>query len=160
MGETKGLIWIDRNIWREDRRDFHGFRVTVKRGGARTSVSVSDVTYGGRRAARRQAYDERARRETGPPVKLKQRNASNTSGIIGVSVSNELTRSGRRIRRWAAIWPVISGTVGKRTFSVGKYGETKARMLAVAARERGVREYLKARRMKWKRMRDPHAGSD
>jgi hypothetical protein len=137
---STGLVRIDRNIWREDRRDFHGYRVMVKRRGRRDGVSISDTSCGGRRAAERQAYAERARRETSPPVKLKRRNANNTSGSIGVSVSRERTRAGRRIRRWSATWPLIPGGVRKKSFSAGRYGETEARRLASGFRRRGIRE--------------------
>jgi len=73
------------------------------------------------------------------------RRTSNPTGIPGVTVSNDRTRAGNRIRRWVALWPTADGGRRKRTFSVPKYGERRAKALAIEAREQGVDELLAAR---------------
>ena len=80
-----------------------------------------------------------------PWNKLHRRSSLSRTGIVGVTISNDRTRAGNRVRRWVAYWPTVDGGHGKRTFSVPKYGERRARALAIEARKQGVDELLTAR---------------
>ena len=81
-----------------------------------------------------------------PPLnKLHRRSSTSRTGIIGVMFTNDRTRAGNRVRRWVAVWPKPSGGMRKRSFSVLKYGERRAKALAIEARKQGVEELLAAR---------------
>lgn len=77
--------------------------------------------------------------------KLKRRYERNTTGEIGVARCVEWTRAGTRSVRYSATWPAASGGSIKRSFSASKYGESRARRLAVQARRRGVAEMFRQR---------------
>lgn len=76
------------------------------------------------------------------PNKVKRVYVLNTTGEIGVARVKERTRSGKVMCRYVASWPLPNGKRGKASFSVGFYGEERAKRLAIRARRRGVAEYL------------------
>jgi hypothetical protein len=49
------------------------------------------------------------------------------------------------VRRWVGQWNTADGRKRNRSFSVPKYGERRARQLAIEARRQGVEELLRAR---------------
>ena len=126
---------------------FHGYHVRVKRGGRRWQRYVNADRFPSRRAAFEEALHIRNRIESRlpPPVKIHRRSSRSSTGIVGVSRPRERTRSGKRFERYVARCYDSHGRVCKRSFSVSFYGEAKARMLAVQAREKGVRLLMEAR---------------
>ena len=68
--------------------------------------------------------------------KIKRTDVRNTTGVIGVALVKERTRSGTCLVRYVGSWPKR----GKASFSVGLYGENEALKLAVASRRAGLRE--------------------
>ena len=73
-------------------------------------------------------------------TKIKSTDIRNTTGVIGVALVKERTRSGKLLVRYVASWPERNGKRGKATFSVGLYGAKEAFRLAVAARRAGLRK--------------------
>ena len=76
--------------------------------------------------------------DTGPH---RDPSSRNTSGIVGVR-RREATRETDEYTYyhyfWEASWTDASGERQKRNFSVNKYGEDKAKSLAIAARKKGL----------------------
>jgi hypothetical protein len=62
--------------------------------------------------------------------------------VIGVSKMLEVTRNGTRAWRYRAGWPTRDGRLRTVSFSVAKYGEAKARRLAIRARRQGLEDLL------------------
>jgi len=59
-------------------------------------------------------------------------------GIVGVSkIIKEV--KGRNYKFWQATWSPKVGTVQKQAYSIKKFGEIKAKELAIKARNKGVR---------------------
>lgn len=133
----------ERLIRRIDHNHFHGWLVSITRRGKRLEKYFSDHP-GGRHDARRRArqFRDRLLATLAPPTRVKTRFSLNTSGIIGVTLSRERTRAGRPLVRYIASWPGRDGTRRKVTFSVGRYGNAKARRLAIQAREEGLEKEL------------------
>jgi hypothetical protein len=126
-------------IARVDHNYFHGFVVTIKRAGKRSSTYFSDKP-NGRAAALRQARAYRDTRldQLPPPVKIKRQYSRNTTGVIGVALTSERTRQGKILQRYKASWPRADGSQGTATFSVGLYGKREALRRAVEARRKGL----------------------
>ena len=80
----------------------------------------------------RQEYAEVARR-------------ASASGIVGVTRVTK-TRKGREYDFWCASFTGRDGVKHMRVFSIGKYGETPAKELAVGARQEGLAELAKRSR--------------
>lgn len=59
----------------------------------------------------------------------------NTSGVLGVRF-NKISQC------WCAIWPGINGGQQMESFSIKRYGEEKAKLLAIVAREEGIKELI------------------
>lgn len=71
------------------------------------------------------------------PGKLKK---SNTSGVLGVHLSQTPNKDGRPRLHWVAEWvPVPNGRPERRRFSVARYGDAEAKALATEAREEAMR---------------------
>ena len=134
-------------IRRIDHNYFHGWAVAIKRGGHRQSKYFSDRP-GGRAAALRRARSYRDALVTilPPPVKVKTKLVTNTTGVVGVALVRERSRAGTPTDRYVAFLPNADRTRGKRSFSLAKYGKQRAFDLAVAARRRAVRELIIARK--------------
>jgi AP2 domain len=135
-------------IRRYEHNYFKGYLVAIERAGRRRTEYFSDKPDGPRAAlARARAFRDAMVAKLPPPTKLKRTNVANTSGVIGVSRTREYTRAGRWLVRYVAMWPVVSSQKrAKASFSVAKYGEMRARALAVRARRDGVAAYIAARR--------------
>lgn len=130
-------------IKRVDHNYFHGFVVVTKRQGRIWSKYFSDKA-GGRAASRSRAraYRDRLLRRLPPPTKIKRRYARNTTGVIGVALVHERTRSGNRVWRYRVSWPLRHGGTGRASFSVPKYGKQEARRRAIAARTEGLAKLM------------------
>lgn len=128
-------------IRRYEHHHFNGWVVSIKRQGKRWVRYFSDKPHG-RQAALRAARAFRAAlvERLPPPIKIKRYYSRNTTGTIGVARVKERTRSGRVLMRYAASWPRPGRRPGRATFSIALYGESKARQLAVQARQRALAE--------------------
>lgn len=74
---------------------------------------------------------------------IKKLTKKNKSGIPGVCRHTD-KRPGR-VDSWRAQWPTITGKHARKSFSVVKYGEDKAKLLAQEAYQTGVELYLKSK---------------
>lgn len=135
-----------RNVQRVDHHHFHGWLVCLKRAGLRHERYFSDEP--GRRSALRSAL--RWRDETAealpPPRKFKRRYVLNNTGVIGVHLARTRTRKGTPVRYYCATWIDDRGRSNKRSFSLAKYGELKARSLAVKTRREALADLLRPSR--------------
>lgn len=66
----------------------------------------------------------------------------NTSGILGVSRTERLGRSGVVESQWQTTYRDINGKVANKKFAIGKYGEIGALREAVGARRDGLLEQI------------------
>ncbi len=138
---TRGISRIDQSSHRT-----HGFFVRVHRRRKIHSAFFSDKKHGGWRQAlaAAQAHYLKMRAELGMPGRVSRRwNAGivrrrGRSGIHGVQ--RIMIRGGRRLRKyWKATWSPERGVVRRKQFSIRKYGEEKAKQLAIRARRAGLR---------------------
>lgn len=131
----------DRLIRRYEHNYFSGWVVEAKRRGRKWIRYFSDKP-GGTAAARRRArrWRDQLLATLPPATKVKRTYVLNRTGVIGVARVKETTRAGRTMWRYVAQWPKRDGSRGKATFSVGRYGETEARRLAIQARGKGLNE--------------------
>ena len=129
-----------RNLHRRDDTDSstHGWLAQVQRRHAIINRMFSDGLYGGRRASLRAAVawrDALLNALHDEHYALWRRNGkrrNNTSGIVGVG---RYAVSGQpHAAYWLAFWNNGEGTRQSRKFSISKYGEGRARALAIAAR--------------------------
>lgn len=129
-----------RNISRVDHNNFHGWFVNVRRRGTRHTQYFSDRAFGGRGGALREAAAWRERLlEKLPASKIltapSSRNRSGTAGVYVILGG----RRGREVVGYGATWNTVTGRRIRKSFSVGRYGKRKARQMAEAAREQGVK---------------------
>jgi hypothetical protein len=68
---------------------------------------------------------------------VKSKNRRNQSGTIGVSLGCKTNPSGGRYWYWIGFWQRDGHNVSRKV-SVLKYGDARARSLAVAARKKGI----------------------
>lgn len=126
----------------------HGYEVRLMRRGETFHKFFGDVPNGGKRkalAAARKYRDELA--ATHQPYSRKEvaqlRSKRNTSGIVGIRLSEEVDRRGPNelvYLYWVAQWSPAPGVRKTRRFSVSKYGEQKAFRLAQKARKDGLKQ--------------------
>jgi hypothetical protein len=72
------------------------------------------------------------------PSKVKRSYVLNKTGVVGVALVKDRTRKGTPVRYYVANWSDTFGRKHKRSFSMLKYGEERARELAVEARRRAL----------------------
>jgi hypothetical protein len=120
----------------------HGYYVRLTRDGKTSAKFFADKSNGGKRAALRSAREYEAglvREAESRPKKRRERLTSrNTSGKVGVSRTAWKTR-GRLSAYWQAHWTTGDGRRKSVKYSISKYGEEKARRLAMKARREGMR---------------------
>ena len=134
-------------IARVDHNFFHGFAVRIKRGGQRWTKYFSDKPEGPAAALQRaRACRDGQVARLPPPTKIKRTSSVNTTGVIGVVFARDRTRAGNISERYFALWPIKGGGNRKKSYSVAKYGRHEARRLAIAARRKGVADYLRSLR--------------
>lgn len=134
-----------RNVQRVDHHHFHGWLVSLKRGGKRHERYFRDQ--GDRKAALARALawrDQRAARLP-PPRKFKRTYSLNKTGVVGVHLARGRTRKGTRVRYYCATWVEAAGQARKRSFSVAKYGAERAFDLAQRARRKALAALLRPR---------------
>ncbi|MFZ1074288.1 MAG: hypothetical protein WAO21_12750 [Verrucomicrobiia bacterium] len=136
---TRGISRIDQR-----EKHNHGFFVRLQRKGIVHSAFFADKSHGGRRRAFRAAqkhfrklekkYTPMTRKSWAQLIRRKGK-----SGIIGVR-RVVVTRRGKQRRvYWQANWSPRPHVVRRRSFSARKFGERKARALAIMARRMGVK---------------------
>ena len=128
-------------IQRYEHHYFRGWKVGTKRQGKRFARCFSDKPHGragALRAAR--AYRDKLVSRLPRPHKVMRSYVLKTTGIIGVALTKEQTRSGKLLRRYVASWLKHDGERGKASFSVGLYGEKEAFRLAICARRAALEE--------------------
>ena len=134
-----------RGISRIDQREkrTHGFFVRLQRKGITRNAFFADRSYGGKRRALRAAQKHFRSLEKKYRPMTRQRWAEmprrkGKSGVIGVQRA-VIKRSGQPRRvYWQANWSPQPYLSRRRVFSVRKFGEKKARALAIMARRIGV----------------------
>ncbi|HEX8186190.1 MAG TPA: AP2 domain-containing protein [Blastocatellia bacterium] len=120
----------------------HGYYVRVTRNGKTESKYFPDRASGGKRAARRAAKEYEADLLEKASL-LKKRppkpSARNTSGKVGISRTSY--RYGAEASEyWQAAWVDHKGRRRSAKYSIKKYGEDKAKRLALKARRQGLLE--------------------
>lgn len=126
----------------------HAWLVTVQRNTIIVNKMFTDHVWGGKRKALQAAEDFRAGLLAQVPqydyylhIRSTVRR-NNKSGMAGVgryeSIDNP--RTGRKSIFWLASWTDEQGVRHRRKFSVLRYGERKAKQLAIAERERRLKE--------------------
>jgi len=135
---TRGIARIDQR-----EKHNHGFFVRLQRKGIVHSAFFADLSCGGKRRAFRAAqkhfrglerkYKPMTRKAWAELLRRKGK-----SGIIGVRRVVIQRRGQPRRVSWQANWSPQPYLVRHRTFSVRKFGERKARALALLARRKGV----------------------
>lgn len=138
---TTGISRID-----QPSHHTHGFYVRVSHRGKIHSAFFSDKKYGGQEQAftAAQVYHLKLRQALGMPRKSTRRWWAETvrrrgrSGIQGVQ--RLIDRRSKPWRKfWRATWSPELGVTRKKQFSIRKFGEAKAKHLAIRARRAGVR---------------------
>jgi len=135
-----------RNIQRVDHHHFHGWLVCLKRAGVRHSRYFRDDPDGKSSLAAATHWRDEMAETLPPPRKFKRRYVLNTTGEIGVHLARTRTRKGTAVRYYCATWVDERGHSNKRSFSLAKYGRTKARSLAVRTRREALADLLRPSR--------------
>lgn len=141
--KTPGICRIDQPSHRT-----HGFFVRVSHRGKIHSGFFSDKKWGGweQAFAAAQAHYLKPRKKLGMARRrLRRWNAEvvrrkGRSGIQGVRRVIIRGVSRRRLKFWQAHWSPLRNVYRKRQFSIRKYGEEKAKQLAIRARRAGLRK--------------------
>jgi hypothetical protein len=138
---TPGICRIDQPSHRT-----HGFFMRLQRKGKIHPAFFTDKKYGGRpqALAAAQAHYRKLAAKLGLPAQKSRRfwaellRRKGSSGIIGVQKFVD-----RRFKRprtyWKATWSPEPYVVRRKQFSARKFGDRKARRLAIRARRTGVR---------------------
>ena len=139
--KTPGICRID-----QPHKRTHGFFLRVQRNGIIHSAFFTDLKYGGKAAALAAArkFHRQATAIFGPSPMLDRRHWAETVGRKGRSgirgVHRVIDRRGKPWRKyWQTKWSPEPGVVRKRRFSIRKFGEERAKQLAIRARRTGVR---------------------
>ena len=138
---TPGICRID-----QPKKHNHGFFVRLQRNGKIHSAFFTDKKYGARpRAfAAAQEYYRKLAAKLGTPVQMSRRNwaeirrRKGSTGIVGVQKSVNRQFKPPRIY-WKATWSPEPYVVRRKMFSAIKFGNAKARLLAIRARRAGVK---------------------
>jgi hypothetical protein len=136
---TRGIARIDQR-----EKHNHGFFVRLQRKGIVHSAFFADKSYGGKRRAFRAAQKhfrglEKKYRPMTRKTWAELLRRKGKSGIIGVRRIVIKLRDRRRRVSWQANWSPRPHLVRRRLFSVRKFGERKAKALAILARRIGIR---------------------
>jgi hypothetical protein len=138
---TPGICRID-----QPHKHNHGFFVRIARRRKIHSAFFPDKKHGGRERAlaAAQAHYRKLREKLGIPRRRSRRWWAETvrrrgrSGICGVQ--RVIVRQSKPWRKyWRATWSPELGVVRKKQFSIRRYGEEKAKRLAIRARLAGLR---------------------
>lgn len=141
-----------RNITRIDvavpqRKRFAGWEVRLQRRGDKVQKFFNDRRFGGKRLALKAAQLFRNELESKlKPLSVADRAQSpsvrNQSGTVGVRRHHQVDHRGEyeyHYYYWVAQWTDGLGHRKTKSFSVEEHGEKKAKQLAIAARNNGVK---------------------
>jgi hypothetical protein len=140
---------VPRNIRRVDhdlKRD-HGWVVTLQRKGAIITKRFSDGIYGGKREALKAAVEYRDSFLTRDKpfehqiwirTRPRKNNKSGIPGVLRYEITDKRNPENVRIH-WIAAWTDEYGATRQRKFSVARYGEEEAKLLAIAERDYHLR---------------------
>jgi AP2 domain len=107
----------------------------ARHGGTKERLKIKAVKLRDEMMQRLQVYD--------PGLGMFHRNRSNrnTSGVVGVRKSR-YEKKGRRqaIEFWEARWKTADGKIGRKVFSIARYGSDCAKELAILARAEALKE--------------------
>ncbi|MDR2874773.1 MAG: AP2 domain-containing protein [Methylobacillus sp.] len=134
-----------RNITRvdDDASRTHAWRVTVQRKGKISVSSFSDGVYGGKMKALSAAIEHRDLLISEHSLRehriwlCSRLRKNNTSGIPGVGRYEVLANrnTGRYYAFWLACWADEKGRNRNRKFMISRFGERRAKSLAIAERK-------------------------
>ncbi|MEM1157653.1 MAG: AP2 domain-containing protein [Verrucomicrobiota bacterium] len=134
----KGISRID-----QEEKHNHGWFVRVTRKGKTYSAFFTDKKHGGKGKALAAAKVglEKLRAKY-PPMSRKEfarvQRRKTKSGIVGVTRLTKKVK-GKNYDFWQATWSPRTGVIEKKVYSITKYGEDKAKRLAVKARKEGIK---------------------
>ena len=122
----------------------HGFYVRLTRNGKRFAKFFSDHAHGSKDKALSAASKYYAELDKKYPRMARKAFAQiarreNKTGLLGVSKITKDVK-GKVYKFWQATWSPTPGTVAKKAYSIKKYGDDKAKALAIKARKKGVSE--------------------
>lgn len=129
----------------------HGWQVRIQRNKQSHSKLFSDSIYGGKEKSLNAARAHRDEyMEKHPPMtrlELAQiEKKSNTSGVVGVSKVKHVDQRGEKVYQywyWQAYWTPSPGKHKCVRYSIAKYGDEKAREMAINARYQGLMDMEK-----------------
>jgi hypothetical protein len=126
------------NVFRVDHPENHGWIVRFKRHGKIHQAYFRD--HGDRRLVLRRAlaWRDQMLEKLPPSRRFHFRRCYSNTGVIGVIRWVLYTRKGSPYTIYYAIWYDEHGRPRSRGYSVGKYGEDKARRLAIQARRQAL----------------------
>jgi hypothetical protein len=138
-----------RNIRRldHDAKGDHGWIVTLQRKGAAIVKRFSDGIYGGKREALKAAVEYRdsflARdkpfdHQIWIRTRLRKNNKSGIPGVLRYEIPRRSDPQNPR-EYWIATWTNEHGVTRQRKFSIERYGEEEAKLLAIAERDYQLR---------------------
>ena len=139
--KTPGVCRIDQPSHRT-----HGFFVRLQRKGKIHSAFFTDQMHGGRAQAlaAAQKHHRKLAAKLGTPVQMSRRDwaelrrRKGSSGIHGVQKIVDW-RFTRPRTYWKATWSPEPYVVRRKWFSARKFGNAKARLLAIRARRAGLK---------------------
>lgn len=140
---SKRLANIKRVDYAEKRT--FGWLVQLSRKGVKNVKFFSDTVYGGKKKALEASitYRDNLKMLAGKKYHVWRRSIlrkNNTSGIVGVGRYNSVNnKTGKKSAFWQAFWDDKTGKRRSRKFSVLRYGEEEARLLAVKERLKQVK---------------------
>lgn len=138
----------DKGISRIDSGSTHGWFVRGYRNGKTYSKLFSDRKCGGKRKAQQQAreyrtelYDELEQIPLKPRGRrIVYRDSRNTTGVLGVCRTAKKSANGKINECYSVSWRPEPGVQKCTSFSISKYGEAKAKQLAIAHRRKMMKE--------------------
>lgn len=133
-----------------ERTRTHSWHVAIRTKNQAVTRHFSDSVHGGKRKALKAAIAFRDEmlaklRNSDYSAWLRRKRSNNTSGIVGVARYVNVTANSEHPLEypyWQAFWRDREGKRHTRTFSVLRYGERKARQLAINARQSALQGFL------------------
>jgi len=141
----RNIVRVDHNTKRD-----HGWIVTLQRRGAVIVKRLSDGIYGDKRQALKAAVEYRdsfiARdkpfdHQIWIRTRLRKNNKSGIPGVHRYEITDNAGTGNVRVY-WIAAWTNEHGATRQRKFSVARYGEEEAKLLAIAERDYQLRRVV------------------
>lgn len=136
-------------IYRLDERSICGWVVKLKRQRKTFHKYFHDGEGGPPESLRLAiAYRDDLIQRLPAPTRIWTTPSKDKNGVRGVTRGVQATPTGHVAESWVAAWVEVDGKVGRRSFSVHKYGEKEAKAMALAVRKVEVARVLKERRQR------------